>query len=70
MSPTTFSAYIKIDTTGAGHWDRLLESCDRFLRQRINVARASVENRSQVQGFAKLVKQDRFQITVVTALTE
>lgn len=63
-------AYIKVDTAGAGRWDRLLESCDRFLRQRINVTRASVEHRPQVQEFAKLVTQDRFQITVLTALPE
>jgi len=63
-------AFIKVDTAGAGRWDRLIDSCNRFLRQRVTVSLSSPKNRTQVQAFAKLVDQGRFQFTVLTAMNE
>ena len=63
-------AYLKVDGQRAGQWDRLIDSCARFLHQRIDIRRARAEYRSQVAAFAQLLRQDRFQISVLTALPE
>ncbi len=63
-------AYLKVDAGGEGRWDRLIDGCARFVRQRTDVDRAPARNRAQVAAFAELVRQDRFQITVLTALDD
>jgi hypothetical protein len=63
-------AFLKVDTHGAGQWDRIIDSCARFLHQRIDVHRAKPEFRSQVAAFAELVRQGRFQFSILTALPE
>jgi hypothetical protein len=63
-------AFLKVDTAGPGRWDRLIDSCGRFLRQRLDKSRVRPENRPRVEEFDRLVKSDQFQITVLTAFPE
>jgi hypothetical protein len=63
-------AFLKVDSHGAGQWDRIIDSCARFLHQRIDVRRAKHEFRSQVAAFAELIRQGRFQFSILTALPE
>lgn len=63
-------AFVKVDTGGPGQWDRLIDSCTRFLRQRTDESRVAAEHRSQTRRFAQLVERDQFRITVLTALPE
>ncbi|MBI3861098.1 MAG: hypothetical protein HY290_04300 [Planctomycetia bacterium] len=63
-------AYIKVDKVGPGDWDRLIESCSRFLRQRVDAARVAPEQRPRVEAFARLAKRGEFQFTVLTAVPE
>src|SRR5687768_10278237 len=63
-------AFLKLDKDGAGRWDRLIDTCLRFLRQRSDIRIASPERRPQVEAFANLVRRNQFQITVLTALKE
>ena len=63
-------AYLKVDIGGRGRWDRLIDSCARFLRQRIDLQQASPRHRNQIGAFAELVRRGRFQITVLVALDD
>ncbi len=63
-------AFLKVDGHGSGQWDRLIDSCARFLHQRIDVRRVRGEYHSQAKAFAELVRQGRFQFSVLTALPE
>lgn len=63
-------AFLKVDTAGAGRWDRLIDSCARFLGQRTDIERAAPEHRTQVSAFRQLVQQGQFQFTVLTALPQ
>jgi len=63
-------AFLKVDADGAGRWDRLIDSCARFLRQRTDFDHVAAEQRPQVAAFRQLVQKDQFQFTVLTALPE
>lgn len=63
-------AFFKIDTDGEGRWDRLIDSCGRFLRQRLKSEGVAPQYRIRVAAFAKLVAQGQFQFTVLTALPD
>ncbi|MDZ4684004.1 MAG: hypothetical protein SH850_02875 [Planctomycetaceae bacterium] len=63
-------AFLKVDTAGPGRWDRLIDSCAKFLRQRTDQTRVAAEHHPHVAEFARLVKRDQFQFTVLTALPE
>lgn len=63
-------AFLKVDKDGPGRWDRLIDSCMRFVRQRTNPRFAANEHRSKVDAFAELLKRGQFQITVLTAVKE
>ena len=63
-------AFLKVDTHGTGQWDRLIDACTKFLHKRIDVPHANPAFRSQVAAFAELVRQGRFQFSILTALPE
>lgn len=63
-------AFLKVDHGGAGRWDRLIDSCQRFLRQRSDIRRVAPHHRPQTEAFASLVNKGRFQISVLTALPD
>jgi hypothetical protein len=63
-------AFLKVDKDGAGRWDRLIDSCYRFVKQRTFAPKSSALYQPQIEAFAKLVANDQFQITVLTALPE
>ena len=63
-------AFIKVDKDGAGRWDRLIDSCVRFLRQRTETKSAATKYHAQIKSFEKLVADGRFQFTVLTALPD
>ena len=69
-SATARLAFLKVDKDGPGRWDRLIDSCARFLRQRIDATRVAPEHRARVEAFARLVQRGQFQFTVLTALPE
>lgn len=62
--------YLKVDTAGAGRWDRLIDSCDRFLQQRMDKTRVRPEHRPKAEEYSKLVDEGRFKIAVLTAFPE
>lgn len=63
-------AFLKVDGHGLGQWDRLIDSCARFVQQRTDIRRAAPRYRPQVEAYAELVRQDRFQFSVLTALED
>ena len=63
-------AFLKVDDGGQGQWDRLIDSCMRFLRQRTDVNRVASHYRLQTEAFSQLVNRGRFQISVLTSLPE
>lgn len=63
-------AFLKVDRGGEGRWDRLIDSCMQFLRQRTEVHRVAVHHRPQTEAFAQLVARGHFQISVLTSLPE
>lgn len=63
-------AFIKVDTGGPGQWDRLIDSCQRFLYQRTTPDKVAKAFRDKVSAYAAMVEQGRFQISVLTALPE
>lgn len=63
-------AFIKVDVDGQGRWDRLIDSCNRFLQQRIDSNRVSSEHRARSEAYARLVERGRFQFTILTALDD
>lgn len=63
-------AFLKVDKAGPGRWDRLIDSCARFLRQRTDAEHVAAEHRPHVAAFQQLVEQRQFQFTVLTALPE
>lgn len=63
-------AFLKVDHGGSGRWDRLIDSCTRFLRQRTDVDQVSSHHRPQTEAFAQLVNRGHFQISVLTSLPE
>lgn len=68
-SPTRL-AFLKFDGRGRGQWDRLIDSCARFVRQRTDERRVAPEFKPQAQAFADLVRRERFQFSVLTACLE
>jgi hypothetical protein len=48
----------------------MIDSCARFLHQRIDVCRVREEYHPQAKAFAELVRQGRFQFSILTALPE
>jgi hypothetical protein len=63
-------AFIKVDTGGPGQWDRLIDSCQRFLHQRTTPDKVAKAFRDKVSAYASMVEQGRFQISILTALPE
>ncbi len=63
-------AYIKVDTGGPGRWDRLIDSCARFLKQRTAPETVAPAFRKHIAAYAEMVRQERLQITVLTALPD
>ncbi len=63
-------AFLKVDQGREGRWDRLIDSCMRFLRQRTEVHRVAPHHRPQTEAFAQLVNRGHFQISVLTSLPE
>lgn len=63
-------AFIKVDKDGAGRWDRLIDSCARFLAQRTTLGRVDPKFHTHVAAFQKLVQEGKFQITILTALED
>ena len=63
-------AFLKVDGTSPGRWDRLIASCQGFVAKRSDVRKAAPEYRRQVEAFAQLIGADRFQISVLTALPD
>lgn len=45
-------AFLRVDLDGFGRWDRLIDSCSRFIRQRTDVDRAAPEHRGKVETYA------------------
>lgn len=63
-------AFLKVDRDGDGRWDRLIDTCARFLRQRIDPRGVAPAHAPKVKTFAALVQKQQFQFTVLTALPE
>jgi len=63
-------AFLKVDGTSPGRWDRLIASCQEFVAKRSDVCRVASNHRKQTEEFARLVAADRFQISVLTALPD
>lgn len=63
-------AFLKVDRDRAGRWDRLIESCARFLQKRTDPKHAAAEHRGHVAAFTELVRRDQFHFTVLTALSD
>ena len=63
-------AFLKVDRDGEGRWDRLIDSCSRFLKQRTCPRAVAPQYQDHVSAFAKLVARDQFQFTVLTALPD
>ncbi len=59
-------AYIKVDKGGRGRWERLLDSCDRFLRQRISPRKTNPAFADKSAAYKKLVDRGLFQFTILT----
>jgi hypothetical protein len=62
--------FLKVDRDGVGRWDRLIDSCDRFLRKRTDARTVSAQHRAAVEAFGELVQRGQFQFTVLTALAD
>ena len=62
--------FLKVDLDGAGRWDRLIDSCARFLRQRTTAEHTAAEHKAQVAAFAEVVRRGQFEFAVLTSLTE
>lgn len=63
-------AFIKVDKGGASRWDRVVESCQRFLSKRIETSRADSQYHQQIYAYRQLVEAGRFQISLLTSLPE
>ncbi len=63
-------AFIKVDTGGPGQWERLIDSCERFIHQRITPDKVAKQFREKVAAYATMVRENRFQISVLTAMPE
>lgn len=63
-------AFLKVDADGVGRWDRLIDSCARFLRQRTDTEHVAAGHRPQVAAFRQLLQKGQFQFTVLTALPD
>lgn len=62
--------FLKVDMDGAGRWDRLIDSCARFLRQRTSDEKTATENKAQVAAFTEVVRRGQFEFAVLTSLAE
>ncbi len=63
-------AYLKLDRDGHGRWERLIDSCSSFLRQRTCPRKENPLYAKQVRAFSTLVAKGQFQFTVLTAVPE
>jgi hypothetical protein len=63
-------AFLKVDKDGSGRWERLIDACNRFLRQRIDSKGVREEHRPHAAAYERLVSRGKFQFTVLTALAE
>jgi len=63
-------AFLKADAGGPGQWDRLIDSCQRFIHQRVTADKVAKRFHDKVAAYAEMVEQDRFQISVITALPD
>lgn len=61
-------AFLKVDKGGPSRWDRVVESCQRFLSKR--TTRSNPQYHGQVDAFRELVDTGRFQISLLTSLPE
>ena len=61
-------AFLKVDKGGPSRWDRVIESCQRFLSKR--TTRSNPQYHGQVDAFRELVDTGRFQISLLTSLAE
>lgn len=72
LEPTgdvTRLAFIKVDLGGASHWDRVVDSCCRFIKKRIEPSCDSADSlRSDL--FRQLIDHGRFQVSVLLATPE
>lgn len=63
-------AFLKVDKGGPSRWDRVIESCQRFLAKRTSRSQANTQYHPQVDAFRDLVDAGRFQISLLTSLPE
>lgn len=63
-------AFLKVDKGGPSRWDRVIDSCRRFLKKRTALSEASPRFHPQVNAFNELVTSGKFQITLLTSLPE
>ena len=74
LEPTTDGdvrlAFLKVDKGGASRWDRVIESCQRFLTKRTTRSQANPQYHCQVDAFRELLDSGRFQISLLTSLPD
>ena len=64
-------SYLKVDTgLTSGRWDRVIQSCQRFVMKRTNKKGASKEYHDRMEAFRGLIERGEFQITLLTATNE
>lgn len=64
-------AYIKVDLGGASQWDRVVDSCCRFIEKRQRTgANMEINGASEPGLFDYLIQQERFQISLLVATAE
>lgn len=63
-------AFLKVDKGGPSRWDRVIESCRRFLSKRTTRSQSDPRYNRRVDAFRDLVDAGRFQITLLTSLQE
>ena len=63
-------AFLKVDKGGPSRWDRVIESCQRFLSKRTTRSQTNPQYHPQVDAFRDLLDGGRFQISLLTSLPE
>jgi hypothetical protein len=63
VGEVTRLAFLKVDLGGASHWDRVVDSCLRFINKRL-------QGRVAGDLFRQLLEHDRFQVSLLVACEE
>lgn len=63
-------AFLKVDKGGPSRWDRIIESCQRFMAKRTTSSQTNPQFQPHVEEFRNLVESGRFQISLLTSLPE